>query len=68
MGLQETCINWSEFKTSRTLASLLRNGADPIRSVHSYNTIETENIGYKQRGGTATVLYGQLAGKVIDSG
>ena len=71
LGLQETCINWSAFnKTSKTLASLLRQGAENIRSVHSHNTLpgETENIGYNQRGGTATVLKDELASYVIDSG
>ena len=68
LGLQETCINWSEFKNSQTLASLLRDGTIEIKSVHSYNIHETENIGRKQRGGTATLLRGELAGRVIDRG
>ena len=71
LGLQEACINWSAFnKTSKTLASLLRQRTENIRSVHSHNTLpgETENIGYNQRGGTATVLKDELASYVIDSG
>ena len=38
--------------------------------MHSHNTLlgETENIGYNQRGGTATLLKGELASYVIDSG
>ena len=68
LGLQEPCINWSAFKSSRTLASLLRDGTTPIKSVHSHNLLETDNIGRKQRGGTATLLRDKLAAKVIDRG
>ena len=52
LGLQKTCINWSAFKCSKTLASLLRQGVNNIRSVHSNNTLpgEAENVGYNQRG------------------
>ena len=48
LGLQETCINWSEFKNSQTLASLLRDGTTHIKSVQAHNIHETENIGKKQ--------------------
>ena len=70
MGLQEACINWSAFKCSKTLASLLRQGVDNIRSVHSNNTLpgEAEDIGYNQRGGTATVLRGELFNYYKDLG
>ena len=68
LGLQETCINWSQFKNSQTLASLLRDGAIHIKSVHSYNIHETENIGNTQRGDTATILRGELVGRVMDRG
>ena len=46
----------------------MRDGATPIRSIHSHNLLETDNIGRKQRGGTATLLRGELAARVIDSG
>ena len=68
LGLQETCINWSEFKASQTVASILRDGKTPIRSVQSYNRYETDNIGYTQRGGTATVLRDELDGYFKDLG
>ena len=48
MGLQETCINWREFRLSKTLVSLLRNGALPIQFVYSHNVLKDENIGPKQ--------------------
>ena len=60
LGLQETCINWSKFKASQTVASILQVGKTPIRSVQSYDRYETDNIGYTQRGGTATVLQDKL--------
>ena len=68
LGLQEPCINWCAFKSSITLASLLRDGTTPIKSVHSHNLHETDNIGRKQRGGTATLLRDELAARVIDRG
>ena len=68
MGLQEVCINWSMFKSSQTLASLLRHGPEAIRSVASYNTNEIKNMGKHQRGGTSTVIRDQLAAFVVDSG
>ena len=68
LGLQETCINWSKFKASQTVASILRDGKTPIRSVQSYNRYETDNIGYTQRGGTATVLRDELDGYFKDLG
>ena len=61
------CINWSAFKPSQTLASLLCGGAEPIRSVASHSKRETRNIGRRQRGGTATILRDQLAAFVKDS-
>ena len=48
MGLQEVCINWSKFKSSQTLASLLRHGPERIRSVASFNKTELENMGRHQ--------------------
>ena len=68
MGLQEVCINWKNFKASQTMASLLRHGAEPIRSVASQNKAEGENLGNKQRGGTSTVIKDSLAAYVKDSG
>ncbi|KAL7536733.1 hypothetical protein ACHAXR_007367 [Thalassiosira sp. AJA248-18] len=68
MGFQEVCINWRSFKPSQTLASLLRSGADPIRSVASHNTREIKNVGHTQRGGTATLVTNQLAAYVIKNG
>ena len=67
VGIQEVCVNWKSYKTPITLESLLRNGSDPIRLRKSFNTWETENIGYSQRGGTATVLQGALSKYVKDS-
>jgi hypothetical protein len=68
VGLQEVCINWSEFKASQTVASILRVKAEKIRSVASHNERETKNIGRYQRGGTATILRDQLAAFVVDQG
>ena len=39
---------------------MLQDGKTPIRSVQSYNTHETDNIGRRQQGGTATVLQDEL--------
>ena len=47
IGLQETCLNWSKSRPSKTLTSLLHNDATPIQSVHSYNVVKDENIGLK---------------------
>ena len=44
-------MNWKSYKTNVTLESLLRNGSDLIRLRKSFITLETENIGYSQRGG-----------------
>ena len=55
-------------KSSRTLASLLRRGCDPIQSVQSYNTIETKNVGQVQQGGTATILQGLFSKYVKKTG
>ena len=45
VGIQEVHVNWDEYKSSNRLASLLRRGYDPIRSVESYNKHKTTNIG-----------------------
>ena len=68
-GIQEVCINWSAFKSSQTMASLLRYGAQPIRSVASHNKREdSKSVGRSQRGGTATIINEQLCSYVKDSG
>ena len=59
---QEVCINWSDFKASQTIASILN------QSVASHNERETKNVGRYERGGTATILQDQLAAFIIDSG
>ena len=62
LGMEETCINWGKFKSSRTITSLLKNGFEPIRSVqHLHNKHEEVNIGNVQRGGTATVMQDYLS-------
>lgn len=70
VGLQEVCVNWSKYKSSHTLASLLRHGHQPLRSVASYNKLEGKNkaMGRTQRGGTATIIGDQLSSYVKDSG
>jgi len=69
MGLQEVCINWSKFKSSQTLALLLRHGSEAIRSaVSSDKNEELKNLGRYQRGGMSTIIRVQLAGFVVDSG
>ena len=70
MGLQESCINWSAFKSSKTLALLLRQGVNNIRSVHSKNTRpeEVENVDCNQRRGTSTMLCGKLFNHYKDLG
>ena len=50
------------------MASILRSGAEPIRSVTSQNKTEGEKIGNKQRGGTSTVIRDVLTAYVKDSG
>ena len=67
-GLEEVCINWSGFKASQTIASILRVKTEQTQSVASHNERETKNIGRYQRGGTATTLRDQLAAFVIDLG
>ena len=56
VGLQEVCINWSDFKASQTLSSLLRAKAENICSVASHNKQETNSIGRYQKGGTAIIV------------
>ena len=68
LGMQETCVNWSKYKSSLTIASLLRARTEPIRSTHSFNKLETDNIGYVQRGGTATVAIDTTSTYVKGSG
>ena len=68
LGLQEVVVNWDNFTTSNLLASMLRQGSDPIRSVISFNTLETKNIGDTQRGGTATIVNDVLTLYVKDTG
>ena len=67
-GLQKVCLNWSAFKSSQTIASLLRSNAEPIRSVASHNCTPeaTKNAERIQRGGTATIIREELASFVID--
>ena len=67
-GLQEVCLNWSAFKPSQTLATLLRNGAEQIRSVAAHYKPERPSLARTQRGGTATIIRNELAGYVRDSG
>ena len=55
-GLQEVCINWSEFKVSQAIASILRVKTEKIRSVASHNERGIKNIGRYERGGTSTIL------------
>ena len=50
------------------MASLLQHRAEPIRLVASQNKLEGEDLGNKQRGGTATVIKDSLAAYVKDSG
>ena len=68
MGLQEAGVNWENFTTSNLLASLLRQGSDPIRSVKLFNSLETKNIGDTQWGGTATIINNALTTYVKDTG
>ena len=41
-GLQEVCINWSDLRSSQTLASILSIKAKTNRSVASHNERETK--------------------------
>ena len=68
VNLQEVCINWARYKSSDTLAALLRSCHEPLRNVRSYNKHESDNIGTVQRGGTATILRGPLSQFVKDQG
>ena len=68
VGLQEVCINWARYKSSDTLAVLLRSCYEPLKNVRSYNEHESDNIGTVQRGGTATILRGPLLQFVKDQG
>ena len=61
-------MSLANFTTSNLLASLLRQGSDPIRLVKSFNTLETKNIGDTQRGGTATIINNVLTTYVKDTG
>ena len=67
MGIQEVGVNWENFTTSNLLASLLRQGSDPIRSVKSFKSSETKNIGDTQKGGTATIINDALTTYVKDT-
>ena len=62
VGIQEVCVNWNGYKSPNSL-----KGSDPIWVQKSFNTIETENIGYSQRGRTATVLNGALSKYIKDA-
>ena len=68
MGLQEVCINWSNFPNSFTVASLLRSNVENCRSVDSHNKLEPNKSGNKQRGGTSTLLRDQLSTYVKKTG
>jgi hypothetical protein len=67
-AIQEVCINWGALKRSQTLASLVRDGASNTRSVSSFNENEQKNVGRKQRGGTASIIFDDLAAFVKDTG
>ena len=68
MGLQEVGVNWESFKTSNTLAFLLRQGSNLIRLVNSFNRLKTENTGNTQRDNTATIIDNTLIMYVKDTG
>ena len=63
MGLQEVCVNWMNFKPSQSMASMLRKGSEPIKSVVLQNKTEGEEVGNKQRGGTSTIIKDSLSVK-----
>ena len=44
MSIQEIGVNWYNFKTFNTLASLLRHSSDSIRLANSFNKLDTKNI------------------------
>ena len=67
MGLQEVGVNWENFKTSNTLASLLRQGSNQIRTVNSFNSLETKNKGDTQQDSTATIIIDTLTTYVKDT-
>ena len=62
MGFQEPCVNWSEVKSTCSLADLLQIGAEDIRASAAHNRLEENRTGVKQRGRVATLLHNQLAG------
>ena len=68
LGLQETNTNFHHLKSSVTVASMLRHGDDRIKSVHSQNTRELQNIGNVQAGGTAVVIRDELSGLPMTCG
>ena len=41
-GLQEVCINWSKFKASQIIVSILGVKTEKIRSLASHNERETK--------------------------
>ena len=68
MGLQEVCVNWMNFKPSQSMASMLRKGGEPIKSVVLQNKTEGKEVGNKQRGGTSTIIKDSLSAYVKTSG
>ena len=68
MGLQEVCVNWTNFKPSQSMASMLRKGDEPIKSVVLQNKTEGKGVGDKQRGGTSTIIKDSLSTYVKTSG
>ena len=68
IGLQAVGVKWENFTMSNSLASPLRQNSDPIRTVESFNSLETKNIGDTQRGGTATIINNALTTYVKDTG
>ena len=67
-GLQEVYMNWSDFKSSQTLASNPRF-KEKNRPVASHDERETKILTDTkgERGGIATILREQLPASVIDS-
>jgi endonuclease/exonuclease/phosphatase family metal-dependent hydrolase len=68
LGLQETNTNFALLKPSNTIAAKLRHGDDRIKSTHAHNTLELDNVGNFQAGGTAVVVREELAGLPLESG
>ena len=68
-GLQEVCVNWAKLPPSKTMAKILRNNAEYIRSVASHNKMggKRQGVSKVQRGGTVRVLREELAPWVEDS-